>query len=88
MAKKMRCAITTVDNPYDPFDEFSEWYRYDMDKGYNSCGVLDRFIYTSNQFTDEENAYETERAIDYIIAHDPLNRYKKVNRSLDLPDES
>lgn len=86
---KVRCAITTFDNPYDPFDEFDDWYRFDMmDRGYNSCGVLARFLYTSDQFTDEENAYETERAIDYIIAHDPLNRFKKVKRSLDLPDES
>ena len=64
---KVRCAITTFDNPYDPFDEFDDWYRFDMDRGYNSCGVLARFLYTSDQFTDEENAYETERAIDYII---------------------
>lgn len=85
---KVRCAITTFDNPYDPFDEFDDWYRFDMDRGYNSCGVLARFLYTSDQFTDEENAYETERAIDYIISHDPLNRFKKVKRSLDLPDES
>lgn len=85
---KVRCAITTFDNPYDPFDEFDDWYRFDMDRGYNSCGVLARFLYTSDQFTDEENAYETERAIDYIIANDPLNRFKKVKRSLDLPDES
>lgn len=53
---KVRCAITTFDNPYDPFDEFDDWYRFDMDRGYNSCGVLARFLYTSDQFTDEENA--------------------------------
>ena len=29
-------AITTVDNPFDPFDNFDSWYRFDMDKGYNS----------------------------------------------------
>lgn len=84
----VRCAISTRDNPYDPFDQFEEWFRYDTDKGYNSCGVLARFLYTSDQFTDEENAYETERAIDRIIANDPTNRWIKVKRSLDLPDQS
>lgn len=84
----VRCAITTVDNPFDPFDEFDSWFRFDTDHGYNSCGILARFLYTSDQFTDEENAYETERAIDQIIAHDPLNRWKKVKRSLDLPNQS
>ena len=75
------CALTTVDNPYDPFDQFDDWYRFDTDKGYNTCGILARFQYTSDQFTDEENAYEIERAIDAIIANDPLNRWKKVKRS-------
>lgn len=72
------CALTTFDNPYDPFDQFSSWYRYDCDKGYNTCGVLARFEETSDQFTDEENAYEIERAIDKIISTDPTNRFKKV----------
>ena len=75
------CALTTVDNPYDPFDQFDDWYRFDTDKGYNTCGILARFQYTSDQFTDEENAYEIERAIDTIIVNDPLNRWKKVKRS-------
>lgn len=74
------CALTTVDNPYDPFDQFDDWYRFDTDKGYNTCGILARFQYTSDQFTDEENAYEIERAIDTIIANDPLNRWKKVKK--------
>ena len=78
----VNCAITTVDNPYDPFDQFDEWYRFDTDHGYDSCGMLARFQYTSDQFTDAENAYEIERAIDYIIENDPLNRYKKIKRDI------
>lgn len=77
------CALTTADNPYAPFDNFSEWYRFDTDKGYNSCGILARFQQTSDQFTDQENAYEIERAIDTIISNDPLNRWRKVKRNLE-----
>ena len=77
------CALTTADNPYDPFDNFSEWYRFDTDKGYNSCGILARFQQTSDQFTDQENAYEIECAIDTIISNDPLNRWRKVKRNLE-----
>lgn len=79
------CALTTVDNPYDPIDEFDEWYRFDTDKGYNSCGLLARFQQTSDQFTDQENNYEIERAIDQIIKTDPFNRYKKVKRNVEEP---
>lgn len=72
------CAITTKDNPYDPFEQFNEWYNFDIDKGYNSCAYLDRIANTSEQLSDEENAKEIERAIDEIIKYDFLNIYKKV----------
>ena len=79
-----RCFITTVDNPYDPCDQFDQWYRFDCDHGYNSCGLLARLAYTSSQLTDNENAYEIELAIDQIIKSDPLNLYRKIKKT--LPD--
>lgn len=35
-------AITTKDNPFDPFDQFSEWYHFDHLKGYDTCEWLAR----------------------------------------------
>lgn len=73
-----KCALTTIDNPFDPFEQFDAWYMYDMDKGYSSCAYLDRIARTSNQLSDEENEKEIERAIDEIIRYDFRNIYKKV----------
>lgn len=72
-------ALTTIDNPFDPFDEFDSWYQFDCEKGYNSCSYLARIAQTSDQFTDEENDKEVERAIDEIIKFDFMNIYKKVS---------
>lgn len=75
------CALTTFDNPFDPFERFSDWFKFDVEKGYNSCAYLARIAKTSDQFSDEENAIEIERAIDEIIKYDFMNIYKKVKRT-------
>lgn len=79
----VRCFLTTFDNPYSPYEQFEQWYQYDMDHGYNSSGLLMRLAETSSQFTDNENAYEIERAIDRIVAVDPTNNYKKLKITID-----
>ena len=76
----MACALTTFDNPYDPIEQFDDWYRFDMDKGYSTCCYLARIARTSDQLTDAENDREVERAIDEIIKYDPFNVYKKIKR--------
>lgn len=76
------CAITTFDNPYDPFEQFDSWYTFDVDKGYCSCAYLDRIARTSEQLSDVENNQEIERAIDEIIKYDFRNIYKKVKREV------
>ena len=71
-------ALTTFDNPFDPFEQFTSWFLFDTEKGYNSCSYLARIARTSDQFTEEENDKEIERAIDEIIKYDFRNVYKKV----------
>lgn len=83
----VRCFLTTFDNPYSPYEKFEEWYRYDVDHGYNSSGLLMRLAETSSQFTDNENAYEIEKAIDRIVAADPQNIYKKLKIEVEDEDQ-
>ena len=75
-------AITTIDNPYDPFTQFTEWFNFDVTNGYNSCGLLARIAKTSDAFSNKENADEIEAAIDEIVANDFLGIYKKVKRKV------
>lgn len=82
MEQSSICALTTIDNPYDPFDNFTEWFLYDVEKGYNSCAYLARIARTSEQLSDGENAAEIERAIDEIIQYDFLNIYRKIKRTV------
>ena len=75
-----RCMLTTFDNPYDPFEQFTSWFLFDVEKGYDSCAYLGRIARTSDQLSEEENDLEVERAIDEIIKYDFRNIYKKVTR--------
>lgn len=77
----MQCALTTRDNPYDPFEQFVPWFMYDVEKGYNSCDYLARIANTSDLLSDEENDIEVERAIDEIIRIDPMNIYQKIKKT-------
>lgn len=75
------CRLTTVDNPYDPFDDFDKWLAYDNDNDYGTSELVGRIAMTSDSLTDEENDEETERAIDDFIKYSGLGAiYKKVKR--------
>ena len=72
--------LTTVDNPYNPFDQFTQWLLFDKEKGYNTCEHLARIVQLSDDLSEKEIDDETERAIDEIIKYDPLNICKKVTK--------
>ena len=74
------CRLTTVDNPFDPFDQFTSWYLFDMEKGYDCCGRVDRLANYSDDMTEYEIDYEYERAIDRLIELDVTDLFKKVTR--------
>ena len=77
----MKCfAITTIDNPYDPFDQFDDWFAFDELKGYHSCSYLGRIAKTSDQLSDADQMIAIENAIDDIVKLDPLRIYKKVEK--------
>ena len=80
--------LTTFDNPYDPFEQFSSWFLFDVEKGYNTCSYLGRIAKFSDEMTTKEEDEEVERAIDEIIKYDFMNIYKKVRKETEDPNET
>ena len=76
--------LTTFDNPYDPFDQFTQWLLFDNEMGYNCCGKVDRVSNVTNDMTEQEKHAEIERAIDTIILYDFLNIFKKKTREITI----
>lgn len=87
-----RVAITTIDNPFDPIDDFTSWFDFDVEKGYYTCSRLARISKTDENMTQQEEDEAVERAIDRLIELDPLDLYKKVvkedENETDLGDEA
>lgn len=74
----MKVALTTKDNPYNPFTDFTNWFMFDIQKGYNSCGYLARVSNTTDDMSEEEEDEAVENGINEIIKNDFLNIYRKV----------
>lgn len=73
--------LTTFDNPFDPFEQFTDWFMFDVEKGYNTCSYLARIAKLTDDMSDQEVNDEIERAIDEIIKYDFMNIYKKVTKA-------
>jgi hypothetical protein len=72
--------LTTVDNPYDPFSQWDEWFAWDMHAGYNTPGLLARVIRTSDDLSDADQHLAIQEAIDECVQENVLGVLRKVQR--------
>ena len=80
---EQNCMLTTIDNPFNPFEQFTSWFLFDVEKGYNSCSRVARIAKLSEDLSEDETNKEIERAIDEIIKYDVLNIFKKVTKNIE-----
>jgi len=71
--------LTTLDNPFNPFERFDDWLTYDQDKGYHTLSYLARIVKTSPELSDEDESLAIEAAIDEIVSMNVLGIYKRIS---------
>ena len=76
------CALSTIDNPFNPIDDYDKWFAYDVSHGYNTSNWLGNLAKTSDLLSNEDNMKEIEDAIDEIVKVDP-NFYIKVTKQME-----
>jgi hypothetical protein len=74
----MAAMITTLDNPYDPRLDFSSWFAWDVEHGYNTCSYLDRVAALAEELPQAIIDHQMEKAIDEIIEIHAGGIYKKL----------
>jgi hypothetical protein len=74
--------LTTVDNPYNPFDQFENWLMFDKEKGYDTCERLMRVAdqYLFEGMSQQEYDAAVDRAMMDLIDIDILNVFVRGTR--------
>lgn len=75
MARHM---LTTVDNPYNPYTEFDQWFNWDERAGYHTTAFLGRIVRTSPDLSPADYDKAVEDAIDEIVRENVQGNYRKV----------
>lgn len=73
-------ALTTIDNPHDPWDDYPRWNAFDTEMGYHSSSLLARVVKTSNDLPENLQDQDVETAIDEIVRLNASGRHKKIVR--------
>jgi hypothetical protein len=72
--------LTTVDNPWNPFSDYEEWYVWDRDRGYDTPGFLARIANVSLDLPEADFDLSIELAIDEICEQNVNGLYIKAVR--------
>ena len=81
MADSQDYMLTTVDNPWNPYVNYPEWYQYDQAHGYDSTGLLARVANVSLDLSEADIDAAIEDAIDEICKINVSGIHKKISRS-------
>lgn len=80
--------LTTIDNPWNPFTNYDEWYAFDTLMGYYTPALLARVTVSSNELSQYDQERDIMRAIDEIVSENVSGMHRKVTRESFLISES
>jgi hypothetical protein len=70
--------LTTIDNPFNPFTQYDEWYNFDESQGYHTCGLLARIAVSSDELSTEDELLAIDVAMNEIITINLSGKHIKV----------
>ena len=75
--------LTTLDNEFDPFDNFDSWLIRDIELQHFTCELLGKLVepLISEEMSQPEIDLVTEQVIDDIIKYDPEHIFQKLIRT-------
>lgn len=74
--------LTTIDNPYNPFDDYDDWYAYDSRMGYHTPSLLARVTKLSDELSEVDQSLAIENAIDEIVKENVSGIHVRVQKEM------
>lgn len=88
------CWVSTLDNPYDFFEDFENWNAFDTQticettgEPYNTCAYVDRLVSTASGMSHLDQEQAIEWAVDEIVRMNLSGNYIKVYEKEKKNDE-
>lgn len=75
--------LTTVDNPFSPFDQWAEWFAFDYSHGYQTVSLLARIAKVSEELSEADQQEAIDLAIDEIVMENVTGMFRKVTKEIE-----
>jgi len=72
--------LSTIDNPFSPFNEWDQWYAFDEAHGYDTTGFLARLVNGAEDLSDSDQREAMNETINEIVKENISGNYIKVTR--------
>jgi len=82
---KEEIMLTTIDNPFDPFTQFQDWYTFDCGKRYDTYNYLDRVVNITKDMTKKEVDEAYDQGMKDIVFYNP-ELYRIVSKEVEVDE--
>jgi hypothetical protein len=72
--------LSTIDNPYNPFNNYPAWSTFDINARHGTSELLGRISFSSYELSELDERLEINAAIDEILREDVTGLYIKVTK--------
>ena len=72
--------LTTIDNPFNPFTDWDEWFAFDEAAGYHTPALLARVVVSSDELSEVDQEIAFIEGIDEIVRENVSGVHRKVTR--------
>ena len=80
--------VTTLDNPFDYWTQFDEWFAFDEQKGYHTCEYVARIAKTSSEMSERDYEDAVNDAVNDIVRLNITGNYVKTVEKKNNNDKS